>query len=165
MKIRHPTRHDGAAIHRITRDTGVLDVNSAYAYLIMATRFSDTTVVAEDDDGAVVGFITGFIPPRRPDVLFVWQVGVDASARGQGAATRMLMALVEAPACRGVRWVETTVSLSNTPSQRMFQGLARRLECDIDVAPEDGFTAADFGSSDHEDEPLYRIGPFRRPNS
>ena len=97
-------------------------------------------------------------PPSKPDVIFVWQIGVDPSARGQGLAKRLLQHLVDLPACRGVRFLETTVTASNTASRALFASIARKL--DTGLKESDLFTAALFPGDDHEAEPLLRIGPF-----
>ena len=72
----------------IAAATETLDVNSTYAYLLMATDFAETSIVVVGVDGAVCGFITGYRPPRRPDTLFVWQVAVAPDAQGRGLALR-----------------------------------------------------------------------------
>src|SRR5690625_1790424 len=46
--LRQPVIADGAAIWSLIRDTGVLDVNSAYSYLMLSKFFTQTCVVAED---------------------------------------------------------------------------------------------------------------------
>lgn len=134
-----------------------LDVNSEYAYFLVADNFPETSVIAEMD-GEAVGFVTAFIPPRKKDVLFVWQVGVSGRARGHGIAGRMLDELLRRPACGDVRYVETTVSPSNEASRRLFQGLARQAGCDIRT--ETYLKAEDFGNGAHEEEVLFRLGPL-----
>ena len=81
------------AVHKLVADSGVLDLNSTYAYVLLCTDFADSSIVAERD-GRVCGFIGGYHPPQRPDVLFVWQVVVAASERGTGLGGAMLDALV-----------------------------------------------------------------------
>ncbi|HEY9266146.1 MAG TPA: diaminobutyrate acetyltransferase, partial [Mycobacterium sp.] len=106
-------------MHRLVAETEVLDLNSTYAYLLLATDFADTSVVAERD-GELCGLITGYHPPSRPEVLFVWQVAVAESARGSGLAGAMLDTLT-----RRVRedrhghpvTVEATVAPSNSASR------------------------------------------------
>lgn len=155
--MRPATVEDGAAMWRVARDTGVLDLNSPYAYLMACAHFGDTCVVAEIDD-RVVGFITGYRLPRRPEVVFVWQVGVDESARGRGVAGGMLDALVDLEACSGVTHMETTVTPSNAPSQALFRSFARRRGAEVTVQP---FFGEDlFPGAGHEAEELYRIGPL-----
>ncbi|MDZ7924415.1 MAG: GNAT family N-acetyltransferase [Marinagarivorans sp.] len=38
----------------------------------------------------VVGFISGYIPPRTPNTLFVWQVAISEKARGKGLASQLV---------------------------------------------------------------------------
>lgn len=157
LVLRTATAEDGAAIWQLVHDSGVLDVNSPYCYLILGRHFGDSCVVAEEA-GKVLGFVVAYRPPTKPDVIFVWQVGVDAAARGRGLGGRILRRLVELPACRGVRYVEATVSPSNEPSKALFRSLARRLDTRCEESPY--FGADLFPGSDHEREDLFRIGPF-----
>lgn len=155
IKLRQPNIDDGAEIWRVVKESGTLDLNSAYLYLLLCKDFADTCVVAERD-GRICGFVTGYRPPGRDDVIFLWQVGVDADARGRGLAKRMLASFLKgAP---GARYLETTISPSNAASQALFRGVARDLgtECAVSAC----FRAAQFPGGGHEDEELYRIGPF-----
>src|SRR5699024_5321728 len=81
IDLRSPSLADGAAMWRLTRDTGVLDLNSSYQYLLWCRDFSATSVVAVDADEHVLGFITAFLRPDAPSTLMVCQAGVDAAAR------------------------------------------------------------------------------------
>jgi L-2,4-diaminobutyric acid acetyltransferase len=153
--VRPPQTADGAAMWRIARDSGTLDLNSSYAYLLWARDFAATTRVFERD-GETGGYVTGYRRPAQPDCLFVWQVAVDARHRGMGAAGRLLDAVVAAQG-EPVHWVETTITDDNTASQRLFQSFARRHEAELTVAPL--FVDEHFPDG-HDAEPLYRIGPF-----
>lgn len=159
FRIRKPALSDAAAITDLVHRTP-LDDNSLYAYLLMCHHFADTCVVAEWE-GSLVGFITGYRPPRQPDTLFVWQVAVDSSARGTGLASRMLDQLLSLQGENGgeaVRFVEATVTPDNQPSQRLFRKLAERYQtqCETGVL----FPKHLFGEAAHEDEVLFRIGPI-----
>ncbi|MCB9730581.1 MAG: diaminobutyrate acetyltransferase [Deltaproteobacteria bacterium] len=143
----------------LVRDSGVLEANSCYAYMLLCTHFADTCLVAERD-GRGVGFVAAYRPPTHPDAVFVWQVGVSAEARGQGLGKRLLHALLRSPGCRDVHFLEATVGSSNVASQRLFRAVARELG--VDCAVQRGFSGADFGPLAHEDEELFRIGPIRR---
>ncbi len=136
-----------------------LDVNSTYAYLLLAEHFPDTCILAEDG-GGLAGLVTGYRPPGRPDTLFVWQVAVAARARGLGLGCRMLRALLGRPELSRINYVETTVGPGNRASRRMFAGLARGLGAS--VVETALFDAGLFGAGDHDAEPLLRIGPFER---
>lgn len=155
--LRPPRPGDGAALHDLVRRTPPLDPNSCYAYLLQGLHFADTCVLAENGNG-LAAFVSAYLPPGRPDTLFVWQVAVDARHRGRGLASTLLAHLLQRPACAGVRWLEATVSPSNTASRRLFEGLARDRDCPCTVS--DLFAATDFGAAAHEAEPLYRIGPL-----
>ena len=162
--LRRPRAADGLAVHKLVADSGVLDLNSTYAYVLLCTDFADSSIVAERD-GCVCGFIGGYHPPQRPDVLFVWQVVVAASERGTGLGGAMLDALVHR--IRSERGghpvtVEATVAPSNASSRALFGGLARRHG--VPMTEHDHFSAADLDPEGaHEDEPLLRIGPITAP--
>jgi L-2,4-diaminobutyric acid acetyltransferase len=138
----------------------VLDLNSSYMYLLLCDRFAHTTVIAERD-GELAGFVLGFIPPKSPDVVFVWQIGVAPFARGQGLARSLLEGLVAAPACREVGFLETTVTPSNQASVATFRSFARHAGAPI-IAPDGrGYDSSLFPDG-KESEVLYRIGPLTR---
>lgn len=149
---------DGATLWSLARASGGLDDNSEYAYHMMAEFFSDTCILAEID-GEPVGFITGFRPPSRPDTLFVWQIAVAPEFRGRRLAPRMLIELLDRLESAGVRFLEASVTPSNTASRRTFHGVAHELEAWCEESAM--FSADSFTSGAHEDEIRYRIGPFR----
>jgi len=159
--LRQPERRDGAALHDLVAACPPLDLNSRYAYLLLCEHFAATSVVAELD-GEIVGAITGYIPPAQPDTLFVWQVAVAEKMRGQSLASRMLQHLqrhcIDA---RGLRWMETTISPGNKASHQLFTRFAARHSAGCTTTTL--FAAGDFGASGHEEECLYRIGPWGRP--
>lgn len=144
-------------MHRLVCDCPPLDVNSLYVYLLLCEHFSRTCIVSEDDHG-LNGMVTGYVPPGRPDVLFIWQVAVAARMRGQGLGQRMLHGLCARPGLEAIRYIETTVSPGNQASRRMFASLARSL--DAECVERLLFDAPLFGPGGHDAEPLLRIGPF-----
>ncbi|MEH3134488.1 MAG: diaminobutyrate acetyltransferase [Mycolicibacterium neoaurum] len=162
--LRPPCAGDAIAIRRLVAETDVLDLNSTYAYLLLATDFADTSVVAEID-GRVTGVITGYPPPNRRGVLFVWQVAVAPAAQGGGIAAAMLDHLVHRVARDGggrPLTVEATVAPDNAPSRAFFAAFARRHGVPMSEQPH--FTAAQLDPDlTHADEPLLRIGPVATP--
>jgi L-2,4-diaminobutyric acid acetyltransferase len=155
--LRAPTLDDAPLIHRLVKETGVLDVNSCYLYLLLCRDFSETCLIAERDS-KLVGFVTAYRPPLRHDVLFVWQVAVCASARRCGLGLRMLTELLTRQGEASLKWIETTVSPSNRASRRLFDSLAAELE--VSLIESEGFIESHFGAGNHESEPLLRIGPL-----
>ena len=156
VAYRSPHQSDAVPIHTLVKASPPLDVNSTYAYALIAAHFADTSVVAEHE-GRLAGFVSAYLKPAGPAVLFVWQVAVDATARGGGIGTGMLRWLLNRPACRHVRHLETTITPSNESSWRLFRGLSDRLHAPYDVSPH--FFSTELGCA-HEPEHLFRIGPF-----
>jgi len=158
LEIRTPATEDARQIWLLVRDSGVLDANSAYLYLLLCRDFEDTCLVAYRGE-LVVGFVTGYRLPKDPSVLFVWQVGVSPTAKRQGIASKLLVELVER--CGdSISAIEATVSPSNVASRRLFESLARKLDVAIVDLPDQGFQEAEFPPGDHEAEPRLRIGPL-----
>lgn len=161
FSLREPQATDGYALNQLVERCPPLDTNSVYCNLLQCTDFSATSIAAVNTQGELVGFISGYRPPARPDTLFIWQVAVDSSMRGQGLALKMLMGLTERTAAVGVRWLETTISPGNTASEALFAKAFRQLG----VEPETRvlFSRAEHFDGQHDDEVLYRAGPFSVP--
>jgi L-2,4-diaminobutyric acid acetyltransferase len=155
---RQPGIHDGKAIWQLAVDSGKLDINSAYCYIMLCEYFADTCVVAEVD-GKMVGFVTGYYPPGKPKTLFVWQIAVASAHRGGGIADGLLEHLLSSPSGRRAQFIETTISPSNKASLRLFDKLAVKLAAPSITAQ--GFSASLFPNGVHEDENLIRIGPLK----
>lgn len=156
-----PLAVDGAAIHGLIVACPPLDVNSVYAYLLLCEHFSTTCVVARHG-AAIEGFVSAYLPPGRDDTVFIWQVAVHENARGSGLARRMLAHLLERPALKAVRYLETTIGPDNHASRRTFAALGAALGAPCAERPL--FDAALFGGASHEDERLLRFGPFHHPS-
>jgi L-2,4-diaminobutyric acid acetyltransferase len=157
--LRKPHEGDGAGIWNVVRGSGKLDVNSSYCYMMLGKYFYNTCAVAETGRKAV-GFVTGFRHPEKADTWFVWQIAVDEQARGKGVARKLLEEVLNRPENADIRYIETTISPSNTASQSLFLGFARDrgLTCQIT----DGFKSDLFPEGmAHEDEMLFQIGPFQ----
>src|SRR5690554_4318868 len=110
FSLRIPQATDGHALNQLVERCPPLDTNSVYCNLLQCTDFSATSIAADNPEGELVGFISGYRPPSRPDTLFIWQVAVDDRMRGQGLASSMLLELIRRTADAGVRWLETTIS-------------------------------------------------------
>ncbi|WP_249226680.1 diaminobutyrate acetyltransferase [Alicyclobacillus mengziensis] len=156
LHFRKPQLTDGAAIWSLIHDIEVLDLNSSYCYLMLTSYFRETCVITESGEH-VAGFVSGFIPPDKPQTLFIWQVAVERQSRGMGIGTTMLQTLLARDVCRSVKYLETTVSPSNDASRAMFLRLARELDTEMKSVGEFSSTLFPHG---HESEQLLKIGPF-----
>lgn len=157
FRLRPPTLEDAPKMWELVCQSEVLDVNSPYLYLLLCRDFARTSLVATCGD-RLSGFVTGYRPPERPDVLFVWQVAVSPEDRRRGLARRMLCELVARCRSDDLRFVEATIADGNQNSNRLFAALARELDAPLTRSV--GFREEDFPHADHDAEPLVRIGPF-----
>jgi len=157
IQLRTPRLEDGKAVYDLIRNSPPLDVNSAYNYFLLCSHFAETCVVGESG-GRIVSFLSAYRLPNAPEHLFIWQVAVDSSMRGKRMAGRMLDELLSRPSCDGVKYLETTVSPSNMASKRVFEKFAEAH--DAAWHEEVFLTREHFGGDDHEEEILFRIGPF-----
>ena len=157
VTYRPPQLADAARVHALVDECKPLDLNSTYAYMLLCTHFSETCVVA-DLHGELVGFVSGYLKPSDDTILFIWQVAVNPKARGLGVGKRMLREVLERPACRRVRHLETSVTPSNEASWALFRAFARDRKADCTESTL--FRSEDFGNEKHEEEQLLRIGPF-----
>lgn len=152
-----PRTADGADIYRLVRDGGTLELNSAYAYMLVGMHFRETSVVARTPV-TLGGFVWAYILPERINTLFVWQIGVAPEHRGCGLASAMLCEVLRRPACRSVTHLEATVTPSNQASMGLFRGLGKRLGANVVIGR--GLETDLFPEPAHEAEMLIRIGPF-----
>ena len=146
-------------MHQLIQQCPPLDTNSAYCNLLQCDHFADTSVAATRDKN-LVGFISGYRIPARPDTLFIWQVAVAESARGIGLATRMLQAILSRPQADGIRYLETSITTDNDASWALFKKLAGTLCCTLSAG--DWMNKEKHFSDQHASEQLVRIGPFIR---
>lgn len=158
IQFRRPTVDDGKEMYRIVRESNVLDVNSEYSYLMWGEYFRDSSILAVDGN-EIIGFITGFIPPKQPDTIFVWQVAVDDRYKGNGLATELIERLFNRlKREKDIEYVEATVTPSNIPSRRLFEGVAHKNKTKCIVS--ECFSKNQFTEEDHEPEFKFRIGPI-----
>ncbi|MBB3113424.1 L-2,4-diaminobutyric acid acetyltransferase [Paenibacillus phyllosphaerae] len=158
VTFRKPQVEDGAAIWRLVRESGGLDWNSAYAYLMMCDMFPSTCAVA-CVDGRLVGFAIGYRKPEQPDTLFIWQIGVDVSYRGNAIGRRLLQKLLRRKENADIRCLEATVGPNNAASRGLFLRLAADYETACIVTEHYAPSLFPEGET-HDAELLYRVGPL-----
>ncbi len=156
LSVRSPNVTDAAAIWRLVCACEALDDNSCYAYLLLCSDFADTCLVSCDGN-RLAGFVAGYVPPKRPDVVFVWQIGVDPRYREQGLGRQLLSQLIDR-APDDTRYLEATVTPNNHGSRRLFQSLADSRGWTLTTSRH--FDTIHFADQEHEEELLIRIGPF-----
>ncbi len=156
--LEKPTLEDAASMRLLAEHSGSLDLHPTYTYLLCCSLFRDTCRVVRDQE-SIVGFVTGLRKPRSPEVLFVWQVGVLESARGQGLGKTLILDLIKDSKLPLPQYIEATVAPENSPSLKLFQSIAKELKCEFSQSS--GFEAHHFGSENHSPEHLIRVGPIK----
>ena len=156
FRFRSALPSDGAPLWRLVQAAGTLELNSAYFYLLFATDFGRTCLIAEEA-GEVVGAVIGYHPPEQADTAFVWQIGLLPRLQGQGLGVELLKQWIALPANQSCRWVTATVADDNAASKALFQRFAQHSGAACHV--QSHFTA-DLFPVGHPPEPLYRIGPI-----
>lgn len=157
IALRSPVLEDGMAVFRLVENCPPLDMNSSYCNLLQCSHFASTSVTAQMN-GEMVGFISGYVIPERPDTLFVWQVAVAEQARGLGLASRMLTHILARPHCAAIAYLETTITHDNQASWALFKRLASTLS--VDFQSSGWLDKETHFAGQHDSEALVRIGPF-----
>ena len=157
--LRTPTPDDGASVFNLISQCPPLDTNSMYCNLIQCSHFANTSAAAVINE-KLMGFISGYLIPQRPDTLFIWQVAVGEQARGRGLATKMLLHILER---NNVNYLETTITKSNRASWALFEGMAKKLNADIQTSVM--FDQELHFANQHDTEMLVKLGPFKLTSS
>lgn len=157
VKFREPVKQDAHEIWQLVKNCPPLDENSQYLYMVLCHHFADTCIVAESNS-KIVGFVSGYIPSKQNDTLFVWQVAVGKNHRGSGIASKMVSNLFYRLQNKGVTKIEATVTPSNKASKSLFYSLNSKF--DSKIAEHPLFESSFFGHEDHEQEDLIQIGPI-----
>ena len=90
-------------------------------------HFTDTSWVAETDDGALVGFVVGFISPDHPDEAYVHMIATDPALRRRAVARTLYEAFFRDAAGRGARRVKAITWPGNHVSIAFHQALGFRI--------------------------------------
>ncbi len=159
ISFQHPVKQDGQDIWRLVKETAVLDLNSAYCYLLLCEHFSQTCLVARLSN-SIVGFVSSYVLPEEKDALFVWQVAVSKEMQGKGIGKLLVLNLLDSEAGNKVKRVHATVSPSNKASLSLFNSIAKTLNAGFTIT--EGFNNDVFPDANHEQEDMITIGPIKR---
>jgi len=120
-----------------------------------------TIEAPKSEDGEVIGWVSGHIPPEEPEVFFLWQVAIGEKARGKRVPKRLVADIFSRPSCTDVRYLKTTITPDNEASWGLFKSLARWLDAPLQESP--FFDEDKHFKGRHDSEILVTIGPFGRP--
>lgn len=90
-------------------------------------HFTDTSFAA-DRDGALAGFLVGFVSQSQPGTAYIHFVGVDPGERGHGVGRRLYGTFFDAVRARGCTRVRAVTSPVNTGSVAFHRRMGFGLE-------------------------------------
>ncbi|PVA97620.1 diaminobutyrate acetyltransferase [Mycobacteroides abscessus] len=158
IHYRTPTVKDSSTVHALVAQTKALDLNSWYYYAMFFQDFRQTCMVV-DVNGELAGFVTGYIRPRYPDTLFLWQTATTLNHGISNLGLNLLDELIKSVQKKtDIRYVEATIDPRNKAIAMQFRLLARKLKAQ--KSEEIRFAVEDFVQLEH-DEQLIRIGPLQ----
>lgn len=151
MEIVQIEKKDIKNLVKLILDTGNLDCNSSYLYLLLAHYFSKNCLIAKVGD-EIVGFVTSL--NIKEDALFIWQIGVAKNFQKRGIAIKLLEDLLKNQTNK-VSYIEFTISPSNKSSMALFEKYAQKIGSQIKNIGE--FSQNLFFEKNHEEEIIYQI--------
>ena len=87
------------------------------------TNFSSTSIVVEDDDGTLAGFLIGFPSVDDPTAAYVHFVGVRPDHRGRGLGADLYERFSEAMGLRGITTLKCLTGPANAESIAFHQAI------------------------------------------
>ncbi|MBF0289372.1 MAG: diaminobutyrate acetyltransferase [SAR324 cluster bacterium] len=158
IKFRQPTLNDGIGIRQLVSTFQPNELNSAYFYYLVCKHFFETSLLAEEQ-GNIIGFIFSYIPPQKPDALFVAHIMVSETRRREGIASSMMSHLLEqSHIIPKIEYLETALTSTNYAAVRLFHRVSQKYKTSVKERL--------FCSKEHlepeakEDKILVQIGPL-----
>jgi ribosomal protein S18 acetylase RimI-like enzyme len=112
--IRSAVAADYDLIASVVNDWWGRDVLTGLPRLFL-NHFHTTSLVAEDD-GAMVGFLVGFVSPSEPSEAYIHYVAVDPARRNDGLARQLYDQFLERARGQGCTVARAITSPTNEPS-------------------------------------------------
>ena len=132
MTIRHAEPSDHARVAAVIDDWWGGRQMQAMLPRLFFTHFRDTSFVAEDDEGDLVGFLCGFLSQTYPEQAYVHFVGVSPDHRGAGLARVLYERFFAAAREAGRTSVHCVTSPKNTGSIAFHQRLGFEIEAEVE---------------------------------
>ena len=128
MSLRPATRADLDRIRGVQAEWwGGRDLTALLQPLFLE-NFASTSLILEDDDGALAGFLIGFPSQDDPAAAYVHFVGVAPSHRGTGMGRALHDAFAQRMAERGISTVRCVTSPVNADSVAFHQRIGFVIE-------------------------------------
>ena len=161
MSLRAATRADLGRVRAVQAEWwGGRDLTALLQALFLE-NFASTSLIVEDDDGSLAGFLIGFPSQDDPAAAYVHFVGVAPAHRGAGLGRALHDAFAERMAERGISTVRCVTSPVNAESVAFHQRIGFAIEAQdedyVHFARDDRGTTRSRRVSIHG--PVIRRGP------
>jgi len=123
--IRNIKEQDLKKIRSLVKECYPLGFHTLYTYWVISYYFSSLTFVLEDE-GTIVGFISGIMSVDKPATAFIWQIGLKSSYRNKGYAQALIDKFVTSAQSLGASKVQFTIDPENTASLKAFHKYANK---------------------------------------
>jgi L-2,4-diaminobutyric acid acetyltransferase len=161
--IRNVGPQDVGVLRTLAKASPPLGVHTAYSYWKVAYLHRRHSYIAETREGKAIGFITCETTSDRPDLAFIWQIGVLPEFRRQGVALKLLDTACRNAEKDGIRRFEVTIDPSNAESNGLFQSYCAR--AGLGISKTDEIVIDDPLSGVREHEVLLEMKrPLNRPS-
>jgi GNAT superfamily N-acetyltransferase len=130
LRFRRPVEADhGFLVDQVDQWWGGRKIHQLLPRLWLQ-HFTGTSWIVEDETGATIGFLVGFISPDHPDEAYIHMVATDPNHRGAGVGRALYERFFDDVRAHGVR----RVTAITWPGNRVSVGFHRAMG----FTPDDG---------------------------
>jgi L-2,4-diaminobutyric acid acetyltransferase len=135
MQIRTCAPGDIQKVRHFVSKCKPLGVHTGYTYWVLFHNFSGTCFVMEEE-GKIVGYVSGMKSSTFDDVFFLWQIGVAEEMRGKGYSYLLLQKVLEAAKKMRCTKMQMSLEEKDGASFHAINGFAKKHNLNISVAGE-----------------------------
>ncbi|WP_342304415.1 GNAT family N-acetyltransferase [Methanolobus sp. ZRKC5] len=119
MNIRKIREEDVTKIEKFISLCKPLDQHSTFTYWVLARYFDNTCFVVEENN-EIVGYVSGVKSSSKPDVFYIWQIGISPEHRKKRLSSQLIKTVVEAAVSLGSRSIQVSIDPENNSSFGAF---------------------------------------------
>ena len=157
LVLRRPVEADHARLVRVIDDWWGGRRLSVLLPRLWLQHFTGTSWIAETADGALAGFLVGFVSPDHPEVGYVHMVAANPNLRKRGVGRGLYAAFSEDCRARGVREIRAITWAGNRVSLGFHRALGFRPDDGPGTAPAYGVPAYRAYEGDDQDMVVLRL--------